>query len=298
MIVLQTHTDNVDSMVYSPDGRTLLTGSQDKSLKLWDLSTFKERMSFDTEGKRISAVDFSPDGSKVLGNPGRFFHDELVIWNVALGKQLQRIVPPSSPNHCLFSRDGRMVVCAGDLYFRKNGYPIWRYNLATGRARRAMYGHTRQIGYLAASPDGRLLVSGSMDQTARVWDLETGKELAKFSHRGWIYGLAFSPDSNTLATSSNQTIGLWDLKRWKKKKTLRGHKEKVRSLAFLPDGRTLLSAAEDGLVIFWDAATGQQMSVLDWKIKPLLTVAIAPDGMTAAAASAKGTVVLWDLDDR
>ena len=115
--------------------------------------------------------------------------------------------------------------------------------------------HKAHVTSVAFSPDGTMLVSGSVgdDETVKVWDVKTKQVIATFSPKGGTYALAFSPDGIILASSiDHRSIALWDVKTKQIIATFRGHINTVRSIAFSPDGTTLASGDFDGYVLLWD----------------------------------------------
>ena len=117
---------------------------------------------------------------------------------------------------------------------------------------------------MAFSPDGLTVLTGSADETARLWDAETGKELKRFAgSSGSVESVAFSPDGRTVLTGGDDMMGhLWDVKTSKELRRLTGHSESVSSVAFSPDGRRMLTGSEDGTTKLWDASSGIQLASL------------------------------------
>ena len=157
---------------------------------------------------------------------------------------------------------------------------------------------TASINSVAFSPDGEKLAYGSWDHTVRLWDVETGKELAKLTgHSSGVHSVAFSPDGTKLASGSKDgTVRLWNISTGKQLATLTGHSSDVYSVAFSPDGRKLASGSYDYTVRLWDVSTGKQLKTLTRHSNRVWSVAFSPDGKKLASGSADGTVRLWDVE--
>jgi DNA-binding beta-propeller fold protein YncE len=126
-------------------------------------------------------------------------------------------------------------------------------------------GHTDDVNSVAYSPDGAHIVSGSRDRTVRVWDAQTGKELAVLKgHSNEVNSVAFSPDGAHIASGSfDKTVRVWDAQTGKELAVLEGHSDWVSSVAFSPDGAHIVSASSDETVRVWDAQTGKELAVLE-----------------------------------
>ncbi|MCE7990306.1 MAG: hypothetical protein DYG89_54905, partial [Caldilinea sp. CFX5] len=154
------------------------------------------------------------------------------------------------------------------------------------------------VGYdPVLSPDGRYVLSGSFDSTARVWDLRTGAEVRRFVSYGGITSVAFSPDGQTvLLGDGNGPIRLWDVQPPPDPRTFSGHTAPVIAAKFSPDGRTLLTGSTDQTARLWDAATGRELRVLTGHTDWVIAVAISPDGHYAlTSGAADNTARLWEL---
>ncbi|KAJ5742536.1 vegetative incompatibility protein HET-E-1 [Penicillium nucicola] len=152
------------------------------------------------------------------------------------------------------------------------------------------------IDSVAFSPDGQTVASGSLDNTIKLWDAQTGKERQTLEgHSDSVRSVAFSTNGQTVASGSDDhTIKLWDAQTGKERQTLEGHSDSVRSVAFSPNGQTVASGSDDHTIKLWDAQTGKERQTLEEHSGVVSSVAFSPDGQMVASGSVDETIKLWD----
>jgi WD40 repeat protein/transcriptional regulator with XRE-family HTH domain len=158
-------------------------------------------------------------------------------------------------------------------------------------------GHTDEIRAIAFDPTGRLLASGSEDQTIRLWDTGTGVCLAVLvGHTDWIRSIAFSPDGHLLAScSEDQTVRLWNVETGTCCQILHGHTKRVRSIAYSPQGNLLASGGDDNTICLWDTQTWQCSTIQQAHSNYVRMLTFHPSGGILASGSEDTTIRLWHM---
>jgi WD40 repeat protein/formylglycine-generating enzyme required for sulfatase activity len=283
------HRAAVTSVAFNPDGRYVLSGSSDNTVKLLDTATGREIRTFAGHSEPINSVVFSPDGGQVLSGSR---DDTAKLWDVATGREIRTFAGHTAwVNSVAFSPDGRYILSGS----RDSTVRLW--DVSTGNEIRTFAGHTDEINSVSFSPDGKRIVSGSDDKTIRLWDVETTRTIKTFSEHS--RSLAFSPDGRYILSGSSD-IKLLDVATGNEIRTFAGRKWVfVTSVAFSPDGRQVLSGFSNSIFCLWDATTGREIRTFsghscddDWD---LISIAFSPDGKYIASGGAGDkTVKLWD----
>ncbi|MHC4827615.1 MAG: protein kinase domain-containing protein, partial [Planctomycetota bacterium] len=248
------HRREVSSVAISPDGRRIVTGSEDKTAKVWDATTSQELLTLEGHDGYVLSVAFSPDGQRIVtgGGPwGKGKHPgEVNVWDAATGRLLHDL---QGHTYCVwsvaFSPDGRRIITsAGDWAYGPGEVKLW--DAVTGQEALTLTGHARGVRAVTFSPDGQRIVTGSEDLTARVWDAATGQVLHVLEHTNAVSSVAFSPDGRRIVTGIREwgrpgwkpgEAKVWDAATGQELLTLEGHKGLVLSAAFSPDGERIIT---------------------------------------------------------
>ncbi len=294
---VKAHSGWVTSVAFSPDGRRLVSGSWDRTVKSWDIST-GEQLTLGGKKKEIQALAFSRDGRFLAAENSS---DNTALLDSTTGQEI-RALATDKPLGTLgsdwvysiaFSPDDRWLASGID----DKTVRIW--DVKTGQKVRDLIGLHRPVIYIAFSPDGRLLATGDDEKSIRIWDPSNGEQIYKLSgHKKVIYAVAFSSNNRWLASASaDKTVKLWDLKSGREAHTLAGHGNVVTSLAFSSDGRWLVSGSWDKTIKIWDVETGKEIQTLAGHDHPIYSVAFDSRGRWLASGSEDGTIKLWRLSD-
>ncbi len=337
VFIQQGHTNFVYSVAYSPDGKWLASGSEDKTVKLWNPKTGKEIRTFKGHTREVTRVCFSKNGQFIFssGKDNTIWRWSLIndslskiilkesfqIFDVSPDDQLLaigigrvlKIFDVSTGNlvhsfdnlsngilSVAFSPDGQHLAAG----FSSNNIDIWE--LSSWKKIRSLEGHRDRVISLVFSPNGRILASGSMDAIIKLWDTAEGNELyTLLGHESKIASLAFSPDGRLLASASaviynkGDQFMLWDVGSGRKIKSFSGHNYDVESLAFSPDGTTIASGSTDNTIKIWNTASGKEIRTLKGYLTDRFPgqVVFSPDGQYFAT-SISTKVTLWRMSGK
>ena len=327
------NSDKVNTIAFSPDGKTLASGNVNGDITLWNISTrIPEGLQPPNQSYPVIDIAISPDG-KSLGVSGG---GDTFLWDISSGNSSDPY--GVNPGFTAFSSDGNLWIAGGDgyvvlidrsseepstrlltlsdfsgeaaafspdgktiVYLDSNGnIVLWDISAEEPRLKQPIGGNF-SIYSLALSPNGKLLASGNSDGSISLWEVHTEalSPLATLSrHTEAVNSVAFSPDGETLASgSADKSVILWDVV--KKKmigQPLTGHSDIVNSVAFSPDGKTLASGSDDTNIILWDVNVRKLISQpLIGLSKPVDSITFSSDSKTLATSSESTNVEYWEV---
>jgi WD40 repeat protein len=295
------HTGAVGSVAIAPDGRTALSASQDKTLKLWNLTNGGTIRTFVGHTDVVRSVAIAPDGRTAVsaGDDGA-----LLRWELATGNTMRAFVGHTDTVSSVeITPDGRAALSASyDRTLR-----LW--DLASGKTIHTFEGHNDAVTAVAIAPDGRTALSVT-DDILRLWDLASGDTIRTFNTDGDgdLQAVAFLPDSRS-ALSGGEKLRQWDLASGNVIRTneneihdgKRVDRNDVCSVAVARDGRIALSGGSGQQVRLWDLTTAGPISfqtfwgIAGTHVQQVASVVVAPDGRTGLSGSYDHTLKLWDL---
>ncbi|CAE7078105.1 unnamed protein product [Rhizoctonia solani] len=302
MIVHEGHAYAVESVAFSPDGKSVVSGSKDYTARMWDAhnsSPIGEPL--EGHSSYVHSVSYSPLGNLIASGS----QDATIrLWDPITGQQSGNGLECF---HALFSvafaPDAKLIASGGGYFSSSTHHAVQLWDVQARKATSTLQGHTSEVTSVSFSPDSSRLVSGSRDKTIRVWDVD--RETAILGplggHTDWARSTAFSPDGAQIVSCSNDhTIRLWDPRTGEMiGKPYTDHNGPVRSVSFSPWG-TYIASGGDRTVRLWDIRMGRQV---DQPFKehtgPVMTVAFSPDGQYIASGSGDCKVVIRKvLDDQ
>lgn len=287
------------SLAFSVDERWLASGAFRPPVMIWALDGTAAACTPEGHGDAVYGVAFCPRTSDLVSAS---WDGSIRRWGGEGWRQIAIEYSPDGRPFCALalSPDGTMLATATDA--TSGDVMLWNTNPL--QAAKTLRGHSYMVADLSFSPDGKRLASACTDNTAIVWDVDTGKSLAVLPHAHLVECVAFSPDGSLLATgSADESVGIWDLSRFEERTFLPGHRHGVNSVVFSRCGKYVFVGYGEGVhcrghLAVWPADGSRNPEIFrchsDGVIRAL---ALSPTGAMLATGSEGGTIRVWRVSD-
>ena len=277
----------VHSVSMTPDGRRAVSGGHDKTVRVWDLESGQCLRTLTGHSTLVGSVGVTSDGQCAVSGSS---DNTLRVWDLATG-QCSRTLGHRDRVTCVTPARQRLVSASGDGTLR-----VW--DVENGQCLLTLGGHSRWVGSVSVTWDGRRAVSGSWDKTVRVWDLGNGQcERTLVGHRDAVLSVQVTPDGRRVVSGSkDNTLRVWDLESGQCLRTLTGHSDEVLRMNVTPDGRCGVSGSKDNTLRVWELESGECLRTLTGHSDEVWSVNVTPDGRRVVSGSKDNTLRVWDLE--
>ncbi len=323
--VLEGHMDEVNELVLSADGRRVISGSRDNTIRVWDLES-GECLKVLGEAGLWNGVNrvLSVDGRHVVSST---LHT-ICVWDVESGECLKEFEHVWYYGHVrrayyydvtffLLSTDGRRVISVSKGRMQNVRLCVW--DVDSGECLKVLEGNTGAVKSLVLTADGKRVITESFfpaqgewnqeskafqeaerpsSSTLHVWDVESGKCLKVLEgHTGVVKSLVITADGRRVISGSyDNTIRVWDLEGGACLKVLEGHTCGVNTIVLRADGRRVISGSDDNTIRVWDLESGECLKVFEGHTGAVESLVLSADGRRVTSASCDNTIRVWDVD--
>jgi len=313
------HTDFVNAVAVTPDGKRIISGSSDNTVKVWDLNTGAEVLTFTGHASPVNAVAVAvtPDGTRVISGSS---DNTVRVWNLEEGTETLTFNGHSLPVVAVaVTPDGKKVVSASIATI--NSIKVW--DLATGKEELTLKGHGDLVRTVSIPPENQI-ISASDDGTIKVWNLTNGQALFRHIHGQEdagkrvvsepVYAIAITSDGKWLISSSGYSqkstniVIVWNLEAHNyyynyykyspklERFILKGHNSPISAIAVTPDGKKIISASFDNTIKIWDIQSRKEIYTFTAHDQSISDITVTLDGKKIISASRDKTVKVWDLE--
>jgi WD40 repeat protein len=289
MVLSYGHISSVSSVAYSPDGKTCISGSGDRTLKLWDIQSGACIRTFLGHDHFVRSVAYSPDGKTCLSAS---WDNTLKLWDINSGNCILTFTGHQYfIRSVAFSPDGTSCISGS----WDQSIKLW--DISTGECIRTFLGHEHFVRCVAFVQEDKTIVSSSWDNTIKIWDLSSGECIRTISTDDHSFrSIAVSPDGRTcLCGSEDKNFFLWDIQDGICLGSFQGHASSVRSVAFSADGLKCLSGSADRTIKLWDVSSMTCLKTLVGHNHSVESIVISPKQTQCLSGSMDRSLRLWDL---
>jgi WD40 repeat protein len=300
VVTLEGHTEIVSTVAFSPDGQYVMTGSFDKTLRVWETRTGKEIKVFGgASGHQdlVLSVAFSRDG-RILASGSS--DKTAKLWDMPLSSPLREFTQPDAVTTFAVSPDGAKLATAA-----KNGtVRVW--NTADAKELFSLTGHAGSVKGVAFSANGQLLATCGSDKTVRFWNAVNGQAMAVLgAHPAAVNAVLFGPNNNTAYSAGEDgTLEFWQwpspappMNTLSIKRTIVAASAAIRGLAVIPTGSHILTGSSDKTLKLWNTVNGIMERSFGGAEGEVTAVAVSRNGILVAAGGTDKSVRLYTLAD-
>jgi hypothetical protein len=283
---LYGHQGGVNAVAINRTGNLVASGSDDQTIRIWDLTTGKESLRLNTYSGRVFTVAFSPNSIFLAAGAE---NKTVLVWR-SLAERPQILSGHSDiVSHVAFSPDNTLLASAS------NDGTVGIWDLSTGKSVAALKGHTQAVRSVAFSPNGNFLATGSWDETVKIWDRATWTAVSTIKgHTALIDSVSISADSRRVASASrDKTAKVWDVSSGKELLTINGDQSMITTVAFSPDERRLALGMTNNTILIRGTPGEDPLRMVG--NSGFNSLAFSADGQRLASAGGHREVFVWDL---
>ena len=297
------HTRTIHAAAFSPDGKKLVSGGDDASIRIWDAVTGAPLRMIGKGEDHLYQTAYSPDSKtliQIASGAGDLYadHIELIrILDSESGALIQTIVGPDQKTnyiiHALYSPN------SDEFASRQDDYSIWIFSMRERKALRIIKDQKYGVSTISYSPDGKILASGSYAGPIQLWNPDTGENIRTLhGHTGSVGFIVFSRDGRYIASAGRYTgnVRIWDVETGENIQTLEGHGKYAYAAGFSADGKHVVTGSDDDILRIWNVNTGAQEQAIDGSEKSIATFAYSPDRKEISVAHNDGDIKIWSIE--